>query len=401
MKLLIFYIVTLTVSAASSLLITGTSGFKIDYAFNNINNYNYSTRFDGFESPILSFYSDEEKEHQLAKYHYGYQSLYYNILADSCRMQVRNKTSFSTNDSSLSDKITLLTQSSFWITKKEPSAEWYYLDDGQYYTYFDSLQVKDGSVFEGRYGAESFLFISDGLADSLIEYHNITDSNPYETLINNKEYALLNIYSEDGGFSKVSINNIIYTKYRKGVTSKEIYGDNFALIKYIDSYDKIFDLSLSISLKSNPYPSKKIVKTLRDIYSDTFDKYSFDVFEKVNDIYVLNANHTEELANALNNNYDIFYTVSFWILVIFGILGTCYLFNSLLYNHKTKLLDFIPLLISYLLIGLSFNFLYIYPGFSVFIVLQMVGLAITLIIRLTKAKPKNKQEGPHYEEITI
>lgn len=379
-----------------------TFDYKLDSFYYSLNNYNTQTRLDGYNSPILKCVSDSELENktQLDLFKTSYDVFYYNVMAESCRLEISSETTTDVFGDPYSIK--LLTQSHFWITKNEKIEEGYYLEDGQYLTYFDQSVIENGSMFNPRFDADTFIFISDSFADELVAKHNITADDPYKTLINNKEYSLFNITNNDTGVSfTVSINNILHSKYRKAPSTTRLFGNSFGLINFNKKMNNLLKLSLSISLKTNPYNFKTILKTIMTILDSNVEDIEFELYTYSFNGYSLSAIKTNELNNIIKKKYnDNLYNTLFYCMVIIGI--GCY--SILLYlilksvSKKMVLLIGAVVFCCFSIYGIVSNFIYIYPEFSVFPVLVVIVTSLILLKKLFhKGKIRKEEMGAFYE----
>lgn len=374
----------LTTAVSCCIFSAQTLDYRLDKYYYSLNNYNTQTRLDEYQPPILKCHSTEKNDenNQMELFKSSFDTFHYNIMAQSNALEVSSKTSIVFSDTT--KPIKLLTQPRFWISRKDNIPEGYFLEYGQYLTYFDRDVIKNGPMYEPRYGADSFVFISDVLADELINKHGIKSSSPYEELINNPEYSLLTFDNDDTGIPfSLSINNVVHTKYRKAPTTVELYGDAFGLICFNGEMNKLLELSLSISLKTNPYTFKTVVQTILAQLGSEKDHVDFEIFPNQSSGNSSNKLKSAELNSILKKkNRDNLFTSLFYFTLIAGV--TCFsvvLFKILEISTKRETFFISGIVFCcFVIYGVISNFVYVYPLFSVPL------LSITIVALLASMK---------------
>lgn len=370
---IIFALGSLLCGVLSSFL----TDYKLDYFSYSCVNYNSEVLADdSFEPTILNvkkdFATNERKEYSdLYKY------FYYNFMIGTCREKIDNSTSFDFSDSS-SYLTQLLTQPTFSIESEEKNDGGYYLDFGLYYTYYSDEILGEINYLLPRFNCNSFIFISDVLANELIDYYDIGDADdPYAELIANEEYAILPLTIDGTATSiKFSINNILYSDRRDGERTVELY-NSFALIPYVSEVMNNLDVSFEVDLKTNPYGNKTCIKNINNLgYTISNSSFSVSLFDKSTSKYVINSDLSSDLMNVWNNSNDILLYVLLIMTMLIG-LGINFYFNYFNYNfgRKDAILYLVQILL-FVVYGIISSFIYIYPLFSLFPILYLLSFYI-------------------------
>lgn len=381
-----------------------TLDYRLDRYYYSLNNYNTQTRLDKYEPPVLKCRSVEalNAQTQLDALISSYETFYYNIMDQCCWLEIPNETTV--DCFGVSKPLRLLTQPRFWITDNQTNSERYFLEYGQYLTYFDLSVITNGSMFSPRYGADAFIFISDVFADELVTGYNIAPENAYETLINDPVYSLITIDNGAGVSFVASINNIVDSNYKKGPLTVDFYGNTFGLIGINGAMDKLLDLSLSILLKTNPYNFKTIVQTTLNLLGDEAEHFTFEIFDRQSESYSLNSAKTEELNAILQKkNRDMFFRILYYLVLIVGVICYAVIFYKIVKRVSRKEALCLAGIIfgCFIIYGLIANFLYVYPWFSVSPLLMSVAtLPVFIKKSVLSTKLLTDQRVP-FDEINI
>lgn len=370
---IIFALGSLLCGVLSSFLID----YKLDYFSYSCVNYNSEILADdSFEPTIINvkkdFAANERKEYSSL-----YKNFYYNFMVETCREKIDNSISFDLSDSD-SFSTELLTQPSFSIETTEKDGGGYYLDYGLYYTYYSDKILGERNYLLPRFNCNSFIFISDVLANELIDYYGISNvDDPYAELITNEEYAVLPLMIDSADTSiKFSINNILYSDRRDGERTVELY-NSFALIPYVSEVMNNLDVSFEVDLKTNPYGNKTCIKNINELgYTTDNSTFSVYSYNRSTSQYEINTNLSANLANIWTNTNDVLLYALLIMTMLIG-LGINFYFNYFNYNfgRKDTILYLIQILL-FIVYGIICSFIYIYPLFSLFPILYLLSFYI-------------------------
>lgn len=340
--------------------------FKLDYFSYTCVDYNSETQLSStFEPTILNikkdFSVDEKKQYSDLHNHF-----YYNMMVGACRQKIDNSISFNLS-SSFSVSTQLLTQPTFSIETVEKETGGYYLDYGQYYSYYSDDILGPRGYLSTRFNCDGFVFVSDILADELISFYNIAGDNPYEELITNEDYAVLPV-TIDGEASSINlcINNILYSDKRNGDRTQELY-DSFALIPYYPAVMNKLDVSFEIDLKTNPYGNKTCFKDINTMgYTIANSSYSIYSYSGAENKYLLNAKLSDDLVKAWSNGNDVLVYSIFIVLFLLGLGSIIYLSIINTKFARKELLSYLLSLGLFVIFGIVCSFIYIYPLYCLF-----------------------------------
>ena len=313
-KRCLFSSLFILILVSAALVSTGLLDYKLDrFSFSLVDytRINYSNN----AHPVIMNVSSEQEKGKNEVYLRAFKYFHYNLIDEAARIVVDNATSISIGDEVVDIK--MLTQPTFSIGNELPNDAGYYLDYGQYTTYYkDELLVSNNQV---RGDADIFIFISDKLADLLLEQYNLSS---YDELILNPTLSNLSI-DIDGNYSKVGcINNILYSNTRNANKTIAVYGEYFVLFYNNAATRNIINLSFEIELKTNPYSNKKCFRTLRKMgYNTNNSDISFLKYDDENDCYLTKDNPTsiklsEKFKKIYSNTTDWFYYVLYTLVVI-------------------------------------------------------------------------------------
>ncbi len=258
-----------------------------------------------------------EKEDTGHRYFDLYNAFYSSSLCNGCREVVENDCV--DNEGT---HITFATQSVFRTTdnSRAKSSGFYYLHDGQYFTYFGEDTCSSNLV---RYNCDSFVFISDEYAKTLLTKYGIYDEanlkSSFEKLVKEEQYCVLEINIDGIGTKKFCINNIITTSQRQGIHMSNLHGF-FAVAYFREKYSADYHFAFEAEFKNGDYAAKTMLDTiLSGGYS--LDKYHFDFYQKQNGVFVSVASlNNEFLSIAKIREHDLFKTFLVIDEVMFSLL---------------------------------------------------------------------------------
>lgn len=301
---------------------------------------------------------------------------YWNPDIKSLRNLCLDETFLYNNDASYSCKF--FNQDTYSIGEKY---DWgYYLDYGLFSTYYKDEIFGNRGYLSLRYDCDGFVFISDSLADKLVEDKGL---NSYEELLTSEEHCVLNIgYNNNKMAHRVCINNIVYTKYRTGPRAYELYND-FCLIYLKSNTGTYLKWAVEMDFNNDIFGTAKALKEINyfgyTCSNSIFDFKRMDLSTKeyFSDTFI------NDLFNNLNfdNAYDpIFYTIG--IVSSLGIIGV-----FLLQKNKNELiLSLLSIAVCVLVLMMVELFVFLPPLANVPLVC-LIALEIGFFIQLfTKRK---------------
>lgn len=337
------------------LILSGSTSFKFEKFYKDVfakDNYVYGT----YEPEIVNIKKNDE-----ILYNPLFDNLYYNSLVSEARLLINNNVTDSVN------KIKFYTQSAFSIRNSSLPGGGHYIDYGIFASYYADDILGPRKYLEHRFGCDSFVFISDTYADILLKKYNI---NSYEELIQNKEYAVLNLNVDGITSTKVCINNILYSNKRQGPRAKELYG-NFALIYNNNQIQKWSSTSIDIDLKSNPYGVKRVLKSINSFgYNTDNSDITFSKYNESIKSYEIDTIATNNFKN-LNVKNDSLYTILFFILCFVEI-AAIVLYYIFVKDSKTRRISLILVFAAFAIFGLVCNYTYLYPYVSIIPILSVL-----------------------------
>lgn len=346
-------------------LLSRTSSAKTVNIINNFNESSVRVENDKSIRPILRVESDSKNT---------LTDLYTNFYYTNSATPHASFRHFYPGNSSLGTlngenfAVSLQKQATFSIGDKY---DWgYYLDNGLFGVYFKDELLPDRGYLKRRFGAKGFIFISDTLADKLLEVYNIQEKGVegYKKLITDESYSILRLsLDNEQTESTFSINNIIYSNCRTAPRVLNLYGD-FALpygdnitmnqIKYCAEFD----------LKNDIFGTKKLLKLINEVGYDFKDSnFSFYSYNPNNNGYDLKTDIAIELANTNNKIDPLFYSISIIICL-------CYSFLCIYFNKKL-----LGCWLHYLIFGVLFS---IILALTFFAPITLIGVAISSLSTL-------------------
>jgi len=274
-------------------------------------------------------------------------------------------------DSTNSIKIT--TQRGNELVQNDYSGSFYYLSTGHFFTHFGSslsqyFSNNDRWYLMKRNGADAFMFISDTLADYLVEKYGLSEEeNPYKKLILDPAYSNLTVdYADRNGDLKqlvFCINDIITSSKRQGVRYKNLY-NFYANVAYSQTKE-YFDYSATLNFKNNKYAIKTCMEKTKLLGYDSLNsnieitKYNKDKMKLVTNI---------ELTEKYRDYTVTKYNDSLWNSLIFSFVfisaALSVFFCYMLRENKIVLFGFVTywmllLIICVLFIGILNLYFYL------------------------------------------
>lgn len=286
------YILCFAFSSLSCLLMTD---FRLDRLSNVMNNYNYSTYYDGFVNPMV----DIRKENTIL-YNDLIRNYYYNFTVGECRAMMDGDISLKFIDApdQYTIDLAVVGQDVFEV-QEEISEGKYKIDRNMYYSYFKNEIFAGREYLQARFGSKSFIFLSDIIANQVLEHYSISS---YQDLITTQQYSHVEIIKngEPTGY-QLSINNIVYSDERYAVRTTELYG-GFGLCFFNNEMAEQGITGLfELELKVDPFGNKMNLKSIhRAGYSIDKTTYSFKVFDKASGKYVDSPRLNEMFVKAMD-----------------------------------------------------------------------------------------------------
>lgn len=357
LRILVDVFIFLLLSFSSAFLVTFSTDYKLDRVAYSLNNYNAHCYTDSdYQPSILKVVPDN----QMAPYEFEklFSATYYTDLNDGIREININNGLF--NEFS----IHLETQFTFSIEKDISKYGGYRLDYGLYHTYYSDDILGPRGYLEARYDSESFIFISDSLADKLVDFYGIIGDEPYAQLITNKDYCLLPLTINDTNHT-FCINNIVYTSLRQAPRTKELYGD-FALFCYNNKIKDDIYLRYEMDLKDNPFCIKSMLSTIDSAgFNYNNSLIEFDTFNYKQNQYERNI-EVERSYRSVEKTDSTFFNLTPYIFSFIGI-ALLLIINHFYStdNYHTNIVSLIIIATMFFLYGMLSNFVYIYPQFSI------------------------------------
>ena len=326
-----------------------------------------------------------------------YNTFYWSSLCNGCREIVNNNCVDNANT-----QITLATQSVFSTTKNNKSGDFFYLHDGQYFTYFGEETCESISV---RYNCDSFIFISDEYAKTLLIKYGLYNENEimnsYKRLITEEKYCVLEINIDGIGIKKFCINNIIATSHRQGLHMSNLHG-YFAVVYLKEKYSADYHFAFEAEFKNGNYCVKKLLNTIIDGGYDT-NNYSYNFYQRENEGFTSIESLNDEFLSIVQLRNDD----SFMYCLIVSEIITCVSYFVLVVlvvdkrddatNCQRLILYHVQFLISliFLLLISFFNFYYVW---SIIPLIAIISLTISndRVKKLLLKKGKSNNEARYY-----
>ncbi len=253
-------------------------------------------------------------------------------------------------------------------TSKDDSDQGYKLDYEHYQTYYSDDILGKRGYLQYRFGAESFLFISDSFADKLISYYKqlySLDELTYDDLILYERYALIYLENDNGNFIKLCINNIIYSNVGKAPRVQELHGD-FGLINLGYGIEKKLDSEFEVEIKNNPYTTKRVFSDFsRFGYNIETCDFSFKTYDDQAKKYVTNERLDNLFIQASSNKDNMVYSMLSIILIFLAEIILFILDYKPNNNHVPLAISFLIMTLMIVVGAIVVTYIYNYPLFSI------------------------------------
>lgn len=380
--------------------------YKLDYLSFQMINYNKVLGNGEYNSPILSVTKtdDKIKEDGTPFYNDLFSVFHYNMLVNGARTVSISDTSLLLNNAdSTSFSLALTTQPTFSIDKKNLATDEdpvYHIDLGQHYSYFPEIVSKHRGD-----NTTSFMFISDTIANKLIETLNVpgeTLIQRYQNLIVDEQYCFQKLMIDGSNTANVVINNILHTDYAEGQSSRmfELHGD-FALI-WADRIKDKLSMSFELDLKTNPYGNKKAIKNIEALgYTGSNSIFHLKICRS--NTYAVDVRLSKTLNEALRVGNNVFSYLPFVLIQVISC-GFCFFINRKPFIQMNKRIVSLVLLCMFMTFGIIVTFTYNYPLFTV---TPLVFIGSWLVFWYWFSPARNKRSnnrnslGTDYYEIKI
>lgn len=370
------------------------------------NEHNY---YNGFISPYLKIIKGENKIVSSGRKYDDILAYFtYDEFTNGCRQLVDNDVTINLAEPI---DIKILTQSTFKILDDIDSKTNYYpVDKNMYQSYYSSSQLNGiyrqelpefSSVpveHQARFGADTFIYISDTLADKLITHYGIDEAeDPYAELIGNENFAFLHL-NVDGvaNIMTASINSIISSRFRFAPQVQTIYGD-FALAFIPGNNTVITSLSLDVDFKVNQYGNKQTLDTISRLdYGVNNSTFNFFTYDYANEQYVHNVLLDKKFIDLYSTSYfpDV---VAYVLVALFSVLILLVSFLKGEYgNNISKLLFFSNYLV-FFAYGIIAYFVDLFPMYSIFPIVGMILISIFYLKGVFKVHEVKKPDSECFE----
>ena len=375
------------------------------------NQHNY---YNGFNSPYVKIKKGAEKIASSGKKYEDLLDYFtYNQLTNGVRQVADNDIKINLGSSSLLDLKLVVQNTSKIIDSIDLKTNFYPVDKNMFQSYFSGSQLKQiytqyfaetppsQQEYQPRFGADSFLYISDTLAEKLITFYEITEvENPYAELIGNEEYALLHL-NVDGNENVMtaSINSIIGSQVRFAHGVQSIYGD-FAVSFVFANNAAFSSFSFDVDFKVNQFGNRQTLNAIAalgySVDNSTFEFYTYDYQNKA---HIHNEKLDQEFVNLHSKSY--FPETVFYILVVFfSMLIVLVSFIKGEYGNKTNKIILFSNYFAFLIFGFIANFVNLYFLYSVFPIIGLILISFLYLKGVFKVREIIKKD-PEYFEISI
>lgn len=382
----------------SSICFTQTIDGKLDYFSYTLNDYNFNNYQTGFVNPILRI-----QKKDTFTYNNLIQYFYYNFTTGNCREMINEDVDFVFDDG-YELSTACVGQDVFSINSKVEEQE-YIVERNMYHSYYKNEIFENGINHIARFDTTTFVFVSDSIANKIVERYNLFDHDePYKEIITNEKYSKVTL-KINGLVSPItcSINNILHSNKANGPRTTDLYGD-FSLFYFNQTMASQMTSRFELDLKVDPYGNKQSFKVIKEMgYNTENSSFRFLKFNKKNNTYSESQKLNRNYVKIWNKDFDIVFIA---IGVFLGILSLLIEFLFLRYflffeNSITHLLYFcrLCLLVTYFIIA---PFIYVYPWSSVVPVLVLImmlfeALKIFEFLKSLKKKREGKISGDYYQ----
>ena len=346
-------------SAISYASFSQTVDGRLDFFSYKLNNYNFSNYQTDFVNPIFS----AEKEYTIA---HGslIQYFHYNFMVGGCREVINEDIELEFKDG-YTIKTAFVGQDVFTITSKVDEHE-YIIERNMFHSYYKDEIFKNGVNYTSRYGTDTFIFLSEKIANDLVSHYGLQDfEDPYAELITNENLCVANfIVNGEKTELRCCINNIVYSNIKQGVRTQELYGD-FILGHFNNNLIKRMTSRFELDLKVDPFGNKTCFKVFDNLdYNISNSKFSFRTYDKRTQSYIENEEMNKRYVEIWANENDfLFISVGVFSGLIGAIiLGVCiYLSRKKHFLDKVEYISFFGRLGIFTIYGVIGCLIYIYP----------------------------------------
>ncbi len=382
-------------SAVSFLLMYQTTDSRINVWSNHFNNYYSNNVINPINSPFIRIQSNEKRV--LSDLENAFYYTNSSTVNSSFRHFCPEKTEFTSYLNKTSYPVSINKQPGQDIRYDKEEGP-YYFGNGLFYAYFTD-QVLPWPTYktDRRFKTQGICFISDSLADKLVEEYQIKSSSKiesYKTLMLDENYAKLSLKlnGEDTGVS-FCINNILYSEERTGPRVQQLYGD--FCIAYGDSItSNNLYYCAEFDMKSDIYGNTTFLKQVNYMgYNKNNASFSFFKYNGENNAYFEDIKIKNEFYNISFNNDSLY---------VFGTVLCSALLLALLIIFRQKYL-FTLLIVSsmFLLYNFVLFFIFVPPLCNLPIFINfLIVVVFSIIIKIYKYK-KTKQGQPRVKNDEI
>ena len=359
----------------------------------------YKINYQSNKHPAIFNVLANDREIRTEKYDILYRSMYDSYISNGVRKVIDNDTEIDIEG--FNGQLKLFTQHTFSIATTELETGGYYVDGGNYAAYYSDELFGPRKYMEPRFGADSFIYVSDSFADCLVHFYGLEEfDDPYKELLLNEKYCQLPIVINHDVRFVFSINNILYSNLRKGPFAKNVY-ENFAVIwSTFAKIKPLLDISFEVDLKTNPYTNKYCFKLVESVglnpKNTTFRFSTYDV--KTNQYLSFSSDKNTEIANKysliMSENNDTLYII--FILLIELVYLVFLWFVRKFEEERFRRKSLVSLLLIFLLYNCYCFFFYTNPIWSIF---PIISTTVALLIYrkevsdvFCKLLPKNKNK---------
>ena len=331
-------------SILSYVSVSQTLDGRLDFFSYRLNDYNFSNYQTGFVSPIYSVQKDGVVAHNKAIDYF-----HYNFMVGGCREVINEDIEIELSNGS-TVKTAFVGQDVFSITNKVGEKD-YIIERNMFHSYYKDEIIKTGVNYQARFGANTFIFISDKVADTIVKINHLEDfEDPYAEIIQNQQYALVS-FVVDGGKIPItcSINNIVHSDIKQGARTEELYGD-FILGFFDNHIAEHMTSRFEIDLKADPYGNKTCFKFFNSMdYTIDNSIFKFRLYDKEQCKYIENESLEQKYVNIWSSQNDFLFLS---IGVVSGLVGLGILIFCMYNDRDKRFLDAMDFVSFFTRIGL-------------------------------------------------
>lgn len=358
-KIILFLFSTVAILLSCTLLLIQTSSYKVDKISYSLSNYNKINHYQKYNPSALRVSKNKFTEEESVR------SYFTNLdnWLKTTKFPKDTRRLISNETYCFNYPVQILNQQTYSIKTSEDKTQ-FIVDGGKISTYFDSNFLPNRQMVSARFDCDTFIFISDQLADKLLTKYNLSK---YEELINIKENAVLPIVENGRVLFTASINNIIKSNELSGPRLTELYGD-YGYSYFSDTwlFKSRLILSYEIEFKVDPYGTSKVIKQLLNSEDYQPSKCEYLLLTPDKDgKYVDNPELTVKLLEAGQANDVLLIILAISILFIYSVLVILF-YDKIFTSKKERKLIVVIYLILFCLYGVIGTFVYINWLISIF-----------------------------------